>query len=226
MDEGLGERVLGAYCERGMDPSFWAEPVNAVTNLGFVVAGVLALVLWRRDPAVAFLAAVTVTVAIGIGSFLFHTMATRAAMIADVAPIQLFIAGYFLLAMRRFVGLGWLAAACATAAFMALAAMIPAILPDSAPWRGLGGYAGGLLGLLGLGGFLVLASADRRTTGWALLGVAGLFAVSLTFRTIDGAVCAYLPTGTHAAWHILNALTLFALMGIMARRPAFDPIQR
>jgi hypothetical protein len=38
------------YCER-TDPSFWAEPVNALTNIAFLLAAALAFCAWRRDGA-------------------------------------------------------------------------------------------------------------------------------------------------------------------------------
>ena len=37
-------RQIDAYCER-LGPEFWAEPVNAVTNAGFVLVGVTALAI-------------------------------------------------------------------------------------------------------------------------------------------------------------------------------------
>lgn len=220
-----GAQVLGAYCERGFDPSFWAEPANAVTNAAFIVAGVVALRAAGKDKGVAALA--FVTIAIGAGSFLFHTLATRWAMIADVAPIQAFIAFYFLLAMRRFFGLGPVTAIAATIAFMAAAATLPALLPPEAPWRGLGGYLGGFLGLVGVGAALALRGGDTTGQGKALLGVAALFLLSLSFRTMDRAVCEALATGTHPLWHLLNALVLFTLMAILRRaspriRPNFE----
>ena len=42
-----------------------------------------------------------------------------------------------------------------------------------------------------------------------LIAAAAVFLVSLTFRTIDLMVCACLPSGTHWAWHGLNAVVLF-----------------
>lgn len=208
-----GAKVLGAYCERGFDPSFWAEPLNAVTNAAFVVAGVVALRSANGDRGVAALS--LVTIAIGVGSFLFHTLATRWALIADVAPIQAFIALYFLLAMRRFLGFGLGAALVVTLAFMAAAAVLPGLLPREAPWQGLGGYLGGFLGLLGVGLALVLKGGQTASAGRRLLVVAALFLLSLGFRTIDGAVCETLATGTHLLWHLLNALVLFTLMAIL-----------
>ncbi len=72
-------RAVDLYCER-TDPSFWAEPFNAVTNASFLIAALVALVQWRRGgndwPVLALIA---VTFAIGIGSFVFHTVATSGA---------------------------------------------------------------------------------------------------------------------------------------------------
>ncbi|GLK80778.1 ceramidase domain-containing protein [Methylopila turkensis] len=217
--------VLGVYCER-QDASFWAEPVNAVTNLAFVIAGVVAFRRSGNDRAAAALA--LIVIAIGVGSFLFHTFATRWALIADVAPIQLFVAAYFGLAMRRFLGLSRGGAIVATALFLAAAAGLGAALAQG-PLRGAGGYAGGLAGLLGVaaaclirarGGPPETEAARSRRTGYALLGAAALFAVSLGFRTIDGLACAYVPTGTHPVWHLLNAVTLFWLVETFRRARA------
>lgn len=83
------------YCER-IDASFWAEPVNALTNLAFVIAAVvIANALVRDGQAVRkawdlWLLAGLIA-AIGVGSFLWHTLATPWSGLADVIPILLFI---------------------------------------------------------------------------------------------------------------------------------------
>lgn len=212
---GWSARVLGVYCERGFDPSFWAEPLNAITNAAFIVAGALALKRFRGDrPAMALAA---VTLAIGLGSFLFHTFATRWSLLADVGPIQLFIALYFFFAMRRFVGLGPFAAACVTAAFVAAASALPEALPKEEPWRGLGGYLGGLLGLVGVGLWLRLRPGPDQGAGLALLAIAALFGVSLAFRTADRHICDAFVIGTHLVWHVLNAVALYTLVATLAK---------
>ena len=104
--------AVDLYCER-TDASFWSEPVNALSNAAFLVAAALALDLWRRGdrkdwPALAL---IVIVAAVGVGSFVFHTVATRAAILADVIPIAVFIYGYLLLALRRFVHLRAIAAA-------------------------------------------------------------------------------------------------------------------
>ena len=211
MDASWFEPVR-AYCERG-DAGFWAEPVNALTNAAFLVAAALAARRARGDGPVLALAGIVFVV--GIGSFLFHTLANRWSMLADVIPIAVFIYGYFALAMTRFFGLRPLAATAVTLAFAAFnLGLSPAL--DALTGRSLArltngsiDYVPAVLALLGVGlGLLRRAPATAR----AILATAGLFLVSLAFRTIDVGVCASLPLGTHFLWHVLNAAVLYRLL--------------
>ena len=45
----------------------------------------------------------------------------------------------------------------------------------------------------------------------------GLFAISLTFRSLDGPLCNVFPLGTHFMWHILNGVLLGWLLLTMIR---------
>ncbi len=45
-----------------------------------------------------------------------------------------------------------------------------------------------------------------------MLVTAGIFLVSLAFRTVDVASCGSLPLGTHFLWHVLNAVVLYRLL--------------
>src|SRR5215813_6283547 len=97
---------IDLYCER-TDAAFWAEPANALTNAAFLIAAVAAFWLRRRAPSRDWpaLALIVVVVAVGVGSFAFHTFATRGAVLADVIPIAVFIYGYLLLSLRRYLRL-------------------------------------------------------------------------------------------------------------------------
>jgi hypothetical protein len=104
------------YCER-LDGSFWAEPANALTNLAFLVAAVLAAVQVRRGLGRAPLDLAVLSgllAVISVGSFLFHTLATGWAGLADTVPIGLFMLAYVVVFAHRFAGarpgLAWLAA--------------------------------------------------------------------------------------------------------------------
>ena len=219
MDASWFEPVR-AYCER-TDGTFWSEPLNAVSNGAFLVAAGAAA--WpaapRRDvPALALAGLVAV---VGIGSFLFHTLANRWSLFADVIPIGAFIYAYFLLAMRRFLGLPAAVAVVVTALFAAFnigfSPGLDALTGQStaALTNGSIFYVPAILALLGVGA--ALRASAKTEAALTLLGVAGLFLLSLTFRTIDQAVCARLPTGTHMLWHLLNALVLYALIAVAVR---------
>ncbi|REG46181.1 ceramidase [Paracoccus versutus] len=92
---------MEAYCER-TGPDDWSEPINAMTNLAFLIA---ALVLWLRlrGPEMAMgRALAAVLFVIGVGSRLFHTHANRLTGLMDVLPILGFILLYVFAATRDY----------------------------------------------------------------------------------------------------------------------------
>ncbi len=202
---------IDLYCER-TGPSFWSEPANAVSNAAFLLAAGLAFVLWRRrgsddGPTLALILAV---VAVGVGSFVFHTVATRGAIFADVIPIAAFIYGYLLLALRRFLRVPVVAAVGIVIAYAVAAQALSALAPP----RWLNGSAGYLPALAALIAVAAVAALQRgaQHVQRGLAVAALLFAVSLALRTSDLALCPAFPLGTHFAWHLLNAAVLYVLL--------------
>lgn len=207
---------VDAYCER-TGAAFWAEPVNALSNLAFFAAALAAFGVWRRAGAArrregrandaAGLLLVVLVAVIGTGSFLFHTVAETWAGLADVVPIALFIHAYFALALYRLVGLGGPASALATLAFFGasfpVGDLLGSLIGASAS------YAPALLALFGIGGWL---TAKRHPQGTTVAAAGAVFLVSLTARTLDEPLCAAWPLGTHFLWHLLNAATLGLLL--------------
>jgi hypothetical protein len=199
---------IDIYCER-LGPGLWAEPFNAISNAGFIVVALAALLIQerhrRRD--VFLLALSLLVLAIGIGSFLFHTFANRWSNLADVIPITIFIYAYLALALHRFLSFGWPAAAGLLAAFFALNfALEDALRPLL---FGSAGYVPALLAMLVIGAILYF----RRHLAAPYILAAGLvFLVSLTLRTLDMPLCDNLPLGLHFLWHLLNAATLGMLL--------------
>jgi hypothetical protein len=60
---------------------------------------------------------------------------------------------------------------------------------------------------------IAVALAAREQGTRHNLGLAAvIFAISLTFRTVDIAICPQFPLGTHFIWHILNAVVLYVLL--------------
>lgn len=203
------------YCER-LDPSLWAEPLNALSNGAFFAA---ALWLWwrsrrqdLRDPAVAAL--IWMVALIGLGSALFHTFATRWAQAADVIPIGAFVLAYLALAARRLFGAPWPLAAGCVGGFAVISGLTAVILPRDL----LGGGATYLPVLLVLALMATLLRARRHPAApWILTGAVA-FALSYTARALDGPLCAIWPSGTHWLWHCLNGVVLAALTWGLTRR--------
>ncbi|KAA5596254.1 ceramidase domain-containing protein [Blastochloris sulfoviridis] len=249
------------YCER-TSAAFWAEPLNAVTNAAFLVAAAAVLIEARRAPVrdVPVMVLAGVVAAIGVGSFLFHTVAERWAGLADVLPIAGFVLGYLVLALRRFLGLGPAGTLLGVGLLVAVTAVLPRLVAPASPvLAGSLGYVPALVALVVVGLLLrwraahaaawlaapknraygaaadpvrraaeASAIARWRAAGAGLLAAAGLFAVSLTARTLDMAVCAAWPLGTHALWHLLNAAALHRLLVTALRhapptKPAESP---
>jgi hypothetical protein len=215
------------YCER-LDPGFWAEPLNALSNGAFILAAASGFHLWRRAGTRDWpgLWLIAMAVSVGIGSFLFHTFANRWSLLADVLPIAAFIYSYFLLAMRRYLHLGPAVAFLATAVFAAFNMSFDRIwfgLLPGVSLNGSVGYIPAALALLAVGA--LCRAAGEKAAGNSLLLAAGLFGLSLAFRSMDAASCAALPVGTHFLWHGLNGLVLAVLMraAILHKRPAHAP---
>lgn len=223
----FGEKIY-LYCERGQSPAFWAEPLNAVTNAAFIIAALMAardyvaLPPERRTPAGALLIALTFV--IGIGSFLFHTYATRWASLADTIPIAIFMLAYFAFVLRRFMGLNWISVLLGLAVFYAairyaggIQCSYGELLPITARsgarcMNGTVGYAPAFLALLGSA--LVLAS---HPAGRAIALASVVFLVSMTFRTLDLELCELSRIGghlfgSHFMWHTLNGVMLYILL--------------
>jgi hypothetical protein len=199
-------KPINLYCER-TDASFWAEPVNALTNAAFLIAAAAAFATWRRNGGRdrPVLALIIVVVAVGLGSFTFHTVATRGAILADVIPIAIFIYGYLLLALRRLLRVPVGTAIAIVAAYavgtQALGRLVP---PDAL--NGSVGYLPALVALI-----VVARTATgraRRSLDMAVM----VFTVSLALRTIDREACEVFRLGTHFLWHMLNAVVLYVLL--------------
>jgi len=196
------------YCER-IDFSFWSEPVNALTNLAFVVAAVALAQATpragRTDWPVTIL--IGLILLVGIGSFLFHTTATRWAANADIIPITAFIYFFFYVAMRRLFDLDLVWAIAATILFFAAATLATPLIRSVVGYSG--GYVPPLIGLVLCG---VILLARGRPGAMHFLGASAIFTLSLIFRAMDSPVCESFALGTHFLWHLLNAVVLYVLV--------------
>lgn len=206
---------IDLYCER-TGPELWSEPLNALTNLAFVLAAVL---LWRRvgrrAPADIHLL-IGLIAAVGIGSGIFHTVATRGTAILDIAFIAIFVVTYYQRFQVRLLNRSNAGAWGRVGIFLVLAGAFVAVtkmLPPL-PLNGSEIYLPPFALLL----VCAVQAATRapHTRRW-LIGAAMLFALSISFRAVDQVLCPVWPLGTHFGWHTVNAFMLYACMaGLLA----------
>jgi hypothetical protein len=167
---------------------------------------------------------VAVLAAIGVGSFLWHTHATRWAGMADVLPILVFILLYVFAATRDYLGLRWWGGLLAVGLFFPYAFLVAGGIGRLIPGAGANAaYASVALLILAYGLWLLPRS---HATGRGLLVGAGILAVSLTFRALDEPLCAVLPIGTHFMWHLLNGLMLGWMIEVYRRHMLAGPAAR
>lgn len=201
-------KSMDLYCER-IDPSFWAEPLNAISNLGFIIVGIYWLYQnktlknnWIQTFAI-------LTVVVGVGSFLFHTFANFWSFLCDVIPIMILMCTFFYYSFRYVLKLSWQRSALGIIAFMGLGILLEMIkLPAL---NGSDAYLHAFVLMISLA--LILKKINPYQSK-IYLRAAALFAISLTFRTIDNGLCSSLDIGTHYFWHALNALVIHILIQI------------
>ena len=213
--------MVDLYCER-IDPGFWAEPVNALTNIGFVLA---AWFIWRsavrertNNWSIAMITGMVA--AIGIGSFLFHTMATTFTRWLDIIPIFVFQVSYIGLYARRVINLPVAVIGILLLVFLA-ASVYGRQFPDVI--NGSLIYAPALLAIFVLG---LYHYRRQKVERGLLLGASSIFLLSIFFRSVDNLICSRFVLGTHFLWHILNALVIYLAMRALIANLSSGPRSR
>ena len=198
---------MDAYCER-IGPGLLAEPLNAVSNVSFLLAALAAWVLAERTGTLSARVRVLIALAasVGIGSILWHTYPTMLTLILDSVPILIFIIWFIWLYTRNVIGMRPLFAVTCDAAFV-LGTFFFIQFADVL--HGAFVYTPGLIVTLMLG---VFHARERTVARFTLLAAAGVYLAALFFRTIDNEICPVLPIGTHFLWHLLIGLVTYLAM--------------
>ena len=203
--ERLNTYVDG-YCER-VAPGLFDEPLNAVTNLAFILA---AFLVWNfikgKNPAPISITLTVLLALIGVGSGLFHTFATVWGAIADVFFIAVFVVVYIYGANRYFLYLKTVYSVLLTVAVFFLLFPLGIAIEFLFPFIGGSSTYASIASIIFIYGFWLLKS--DKDVGVKLLIGAVILSISIGFRIIDLPYCEINPLGTHWMWHVLNALML------------------
>ncbi|PIE46472.1 MAG: hypothetical protein CSA42_08395, partial [Gammaproteobacteria bacterium] len=206
---------IDLYCERTC-LGFWAEPLNALSNIAFFIAGFsglyTAIKFKKNDSAVLTLCVLSIL--IGIGSFLFHTFANLWSSFADVIPIWSFVALYIVTVIIKLTGKSFFKVGGIAITVTAIIISIVWIMssgsatqtePSSDMLNGSIQYLPALIAIW----YFAIASWKKKIDihNW-FIASAITFMLSLVFRTIDLHVCNFFPFGTHFLWHICNGIMI------------------
>ena len=212
-------RQMDEYCER-LGPGYWAEPLNALTNLAFLLA---AWLMWRRSASVPLARVLCVVLAvIGVGSYLFHTHAQVWSAILDVVPILVYILLYVFAVNRDVWGMPVWLAVLGGLLFVPYAVLTVPLWQTLPVLGGSAGYVSVPV-LIAIYALLLWRRFAQLARG-LLIGV-GLLMLSLTARSVDETFCAALPTGTHFLWHMLNAVMLGWMIEVYVRHIRAHPLE-
>ena len=209
-------------CER-IGPGLLGEPLNALTSTAFLVVAWAGWNLARRtgNRSAGIHGLLALSVAIGLGSGVWHTLATSWALILDVIPISLFVVVFTWLYARSFLGMRAFLAVGAAVVFLSTGyAVLEVASVIHVPLT----YTPMLVVWFGLVVLGVVHARGRAPDRFSLLAAAAVCALALLFRLIDLAVCPAFPVGTHFLWHSFGALTAFlALRCLMLAPFGLDP---
>ena len=204
-------KPIDIYCER-FDIGIWAEPINAVTNVAFILASI---VMWLRcknlveGRILCFLLFL-----IGCGSFLFHTFAQTWAAILDVTAILIFILTYLFVANRRFFARSKMVSLIGVILFFPYHLLLTSILSNIQFFGSSVQYIPVAILIFIYSG--LLRKSEPNLSRGLFIG-ASILCLSIIFRTIDEPFCSILSVGTHFVWHILNAIMLSWMIEILRR---------
>lgn len=210
---------IDIYCER-LDATFWAEPINAITNIAFIIASLLAFKLYAKEDlkSYVFIFLASLVFLIGVGSFLFHTFANTWSSLADTIPIWSFVVFYVMFCIRYVFNNSWFKTARVMLVVLVFAYLgFDLSQSDSegaVPLNGSIQYAPALFFLAVFAVALYLKRIELSRYAFYALGV---FFLSLIFRTMDMDICGSIEFGTHFMWHILNGMMLYYLLVIMLK---------
>ncbi|MCK8463860.1 ceramidase [Aliiroseovarius sp. S1339] len=234
--------AIDIYCER-TGPEYWAEPLNALSNLSFIAAALWGWVEAKKRDRTDVMTVILIALAamIGVGSFLFHTFANTWSELADVMPIWTFVLLFVLVAIHRIGGVRPGRIAIGLALIVGVIAVLFAFGGDGSGSQTsaastpstqthdhsasantlLNGSEQYLPAVLALLAFAFLSHRKGHPIAPWVAAATATFMVSLTLRTLDMHLCAIWPLGTHFIWHILNG-TMIALLfqGLIRSRDA------
>ena len=189
------------YCERTSLDGF-DEPLNAISNIAFVICG---LILIFRNK-MKFNPLPYAAIFIGVSSFLFHYIPTKFFTALDIISIILFVIIY-----NTILTINILNYSIKFSIFSNMLLLIFSYLIGTLLFQTIVGSSSFYLGLLIYMVYILFLLKKTVNIKYFLLAII-LFSISIIFRSIDFYLCNYISFGTHFIWHIMNSLVIYFLI--------------
>ena len=193
------------YCERTSD-IFWAEPVNAVSNFFFIIAGMICLFLGKKNNNKDVIILSISLLFIGLFSFLYHTLSTPLFGLLDVLSILVFSLLYFFYFNKSFFSLNNPILIFLTFLFFFYLIIFSFLFSlINLEINGSEQYFPLVLILI-IYFFIILVF--KKNYNLTMLASILILISSIFFRSIDQIICDFFSIGSHFVWHFLNSVSL------------------
>ena len=190
------------YCER-IDSSFWSEPLNAITNIAFLIVALILLLNYKNNNLAKNCA--YLIICIGIGSFLFHTIPTRITGMMDTFSIALLVIYYIYNVNPSIFRIHPYYSILIVIIFPLICIVFGSVLKNS--FLGSSAFYIPILVYLALIATILWIRDNPVKKGMIITTL--VFTLSICMRILDLKICHIVPFGSHFMWHILNASTIY-----------------
>ncbi len=216
------DRYIDLHCER-TQYGFFEEPLNVLSNLGFIIAAyfLLRFIRTKQNKPFSLYFIILLCGFIGLGSMTFHVTARMwAAMYADVLPIALFAVIFMFMFSHHVLRLG----------LVGTAVLIGLLVAENVIFKSYVGRApDGYVSLIPSAFFLIFISLYMMITknrSARNITVATIIAsVAIFFRATDMYFCDIFPYGTHFLWHSLMGIFMYIVIReLIIRHRRHDPL--
>ncbi len=198
-----------SYCEHTAF-YFTSQPLNVFSSAAFFF---VAYLLFRMTPPshprfkrTGLL--IILTMFIGAGSMLWHSMEELWALIADIIPIFLFLFMFQYAFLRKFTD--WRTERIMRDMIMLASMMgVASLLWDDIFLQKSNAFVPLCFWLLYIG--VIIGQRFPRQARLCFVA-SMIFALAIVARIMDMPLCELWPYGTHFLWHALSALTVYTVM--------------
>jgi len=205
-------------CERKVPDDLWAEPLNALTSIGFFIAAFLTYLHCRNHPEVKHERKLDIYIIIflialiGAASITFHMAPSKYTELFDIITIVTFIHFYFFSFLVRVANLKLFNIIVVYLAFSGTTHMLVSQFPNA--MNDSIAYLSSIVAVIFMSFYM---NIKRRAASIDLFIASIIGMTSLFFRSIDNYVCDQIPIGTHFIWHVFNAILIYLLMKQLVR---------